>query len=328
MNAPEQLISEIAGYISELVPINVMNTKNQLSKILSTYHVQKVESDEVHPDLTEKITLFFAGKMIDGMAESTAAGYERELNKFAEEVKKKVEEITTSDIRVYLSKSSHLAKPTINKKISVIKSFFGWLTGEEILQRDPSAKLKSIHIDQRPPKALTIEELEMLREFCKTPRQRAFVEVMYATGCRLSEVSGMDREHIDFHEKSALVIGKGDKQRTVYFSFKAMYHLKKYLKTRTDECKALFVTERKPYRRLSNRGIQDEIYKIADYAGLGDKVSPHVLRHTFATLTLNNGADITAVQELLGHEKPETTMIYARVTEERKREQHKKYLVQ
>jgi integrase/recombinase XerD len=107
-----------------------------------------------------------------------------------------------------------------------------------------------------------------------------------------------------------------------------MYHLDKYLKGRNDNCDALVITERKPYRRLSKRGIQREIGIIAQRAGLQNKVSPHVLRHTFATLTLNNGAELVAIQELLGHSSPDTTLRYAKITHERKREQHKRYLIQ
>lgn len=107
-----------------------------------------------------------------------------------------------------------------------------------------------------------------------------------------------------------------------------MFHLKKYLLSRTDQDPALIITERRPYRRLSQRGIQREIRSLAQQSGMQKKVSPHTLRHTFATLTLNNGADLVAVQELLGHENPATTQIYASISAERKREQHKKHLVQ
>jgi integrase/recombinase XerD len=107
-----------------------------------------------------------------------------------------------------------------------------------------------------------------------------------------------------------------------------MYHLKKYLNIRTDNEPALFITERQPYRRLSKRGIQREIGLIAKAAGIHKEVSPHTLRHTFATLTLNNGAELAAVQELLGHSDPGTTQGYARISPERKKEQHKKFLVQ
>ncbi|NNV04664.1 tyrosine-type recombinase/integrase, partial [Brevibacillus sp. MCWH] len=238
------------------------------------------------------------------------------------------DEITAADIRVFLGRFSHLKLSSIAKKLSVLKSFFGWLVSEEIIQRDPTKKLKPPKQEKRLPKALTIEELEMLREACKTTRQRAFLEVLYATGCRLSEVQALNRSDINYQTLSCRVIGKGNKEREVYFSFKAMYHLRKYLMARTDNEPALFITERKPYRRLSKRGIQREIALIAENAGLGKKVSPHTLRHTFATLTLNNGAELAAVQALLGHEDPATTQVYAQLTDEKKREQHKKYLVQ
>ncbi len=118
-------------------------------------------------------------------------------------------------------------------------------------------------------------------------------------------------------------------KREVYFSFKAFYHLRKYLKSRKDNDPALFVTERRPYRKVSNRAIQRrEIKNIANRAGIKKSVHPHTLRHTFATLTLNNGADISTIQSILGHASPATTQVYAQLTEHRKREQYRKHLVQ
>lgn len=327
-SSDEQLITELVSYMSTVYPINVEGTRADLSTILSDYHVTKVESDETHPDLHEKIQMYLSAKKLEGLSELTLEGYDLELSIFAGKVKKKVEHISTSDIRMYLGAMSHLKMSTVGRKLSVLKSFFGWLASEELIQRDPTTKLKTPKVEKRMPKALTIEELEMLREACVTPRQRAFIETLYATGCRLSEVHRLNRKDINYQSMSCNVIGKGNKEREVYFSFKAMYHLNKYFKCRKDDCEALMVTERKPHRRLSKRGIQREVEKIAKQSNLERKVSPHVLRHTFATLTLNNGAELAAVQELLGHSSSETTLRYARITEERKRDQHKKYLVQ
>lgn len=329
INASEQLLSDVVAVIYEAFPeLNVERTKSLLSVVVSKYHVQRVEEDEPHPDVTEKIKMFLASKRLEGLSPLTLDGYALDLHIFFRHVRKRTDAVTAADIRAYLGKFNHLKMSTIGKKLSVLKSFFGWLTAEEILPRDPSAKLKTPKLEKRLPKALTIPELEMLRESCKTVRQRAFIEIMYATGCRLSEVYGMDRDAINQQSMSCRVIGKGNKEREVYFSFKAIYHLNKYLNSRSDNCEALMVTERKPYRRLTKRGIQREVAVIARAAGLLDKVSPHVLRHTFATLTLNNGAELVAVQELMGHSDPQTTLRYARITEERKREQHKRYLVQ
>lgn len=327
--ANEQMLSEIVTIIYEIVPnINVEYIKNKLSFVLSKYHIQKINNDEVHPDLHEKIELFLSSKKLEGLSPITLESYRLDLKIFAEKVRKRTNEITSSDIRVYLAQFNNLKMSSVSKKLSVLKSFFGWLTSEEIIQRDPTAKLKPPKQEKRLPKSLTIEELELLRESCKTIRQRALLEVLYATGCRLSEVYKLNKSDIDFQNLSCRVIGKGNKEREVYFSFKAMYHLRKYLMTRVDNEPALFITERKPYKRLSKRGIQREIAKIAMNAGLEKRVSPHTLRHTFATLTLNNGAELAAVQALLGHEDPATTQIYAKLTDEKKREQHRKYLVQ
>ena len=327
-NATEQLISVVTGYISELVPVDVEKTKNKLSSLMTNYHVTKVEKHETHPDIKEKIILFLSSKKLEGLSMVTLDGYNLELNLFADKVKKKAENISPADIRIYLGTLDHLKMSTIGRKLSVLKSFFGWLASEDIIPRDPSKKLNPPKEEKRMPKALKIEELEMLREACRTIRQRAFIEVLYASGTRLSELHQLNKQDINQQSMSSSVIGKGNKEREVFLSFKAMFHLNKYIKSRKDLDPALFVTERKPYRRLSKRGIQREISQIAKLAGLENRVSPHVLRHTFATLTLNNGAELAAVQELLGHSSPDTTLRYARITEERKREQHKKYLVQ
>ena len=329
--ANEQIITEIASYIASLSKnktIGIEDTKSDLSKIITKYNVTAVALTEIHPDLIEKISLFKSAKKLEGMSPLTMDAYNRDLRVFSEDVKKRTEDISTADIRSHLSKFSHLKMSSLGRKQSVLKSFFGWLASEEYIMRDPSKKLKAPKKEKRIPKALSIEELEMLREGCHTNRQRAFLEVLYATGCRLSEVQQLNRADINYREKSCTVIGKGDKEREVYFSYKAMYHLEKYLNLRTDDNDALMVSERKPHNRLSKRSIQREIGLIAKQAGLEKTVSPHTLRHTFATLLLNNGADIAGVQALLGHSSPATTQIYAQLTEEKKREQHKKYLVQ
>lgn len=182
MNAGEQLISDVTAYISELVPIHIDKVKNKLSAILAKYQVKKVEQNEVHPDLTEKVELFLSAKKLEGLSPISLDSYQIELRTFSNKIKKRVEDITTADIRVFLGSFEHLKLSSISKKLSVLKSFFGWLTAEEFIQRDPTTKIKPPKKEKRLPKALNIEELELLRESCKTNRQRAFLEILYATG--------------------------------------------------------------------------------------------------------------------------------------------------
>lgn len=328
-NAGEQLLSELVVSLHELLPgIDFGKVKNKLSGILSHFKVEVQEEYKLESDFPEKIKLFIASKKIEGLSSQTLEGYEIEMRLFSMAVNKQVEHITSGDIRVYLGNLEGRKMSTIGKKLNVIRTFFGFLMAEEMISRDPTLKIKQPKEEKRLGKSLTIEELEMLRESCQSIRQRAFLEIFYATGCRLSEMQRLNISDVNMQSMSCKVIGKGDKEREVYFSFKAMFHLRKYLLSRNDKEPALMASIRKPYRRLSKRAIQDEIKKIAKNAGLEHKVTTHVLRHTFATLTLNNGADIVAVQELLGHSSPDTTLRYARITEERKRDQHKKYLVQ
>ncbi|SFL80869.1 site-specific tyrosine recombinase/integron integrase [Salibacterium qingdaonense] len=328
VTAGEQMLSDIVAYISELVPVNVEETKSRLSQIVSKYHVTKVEEYDKHPDLQEKMDMFLATKKLEGCSHHTLDGYRRQLRMFADQVKRRAEDITAADIRAYLASFEDAASATISTKLSVLQSFFSWLTGEELIPRDPTMKVKAPKKEKRAPKALTIEELEMLRESCDTYRRRAMIEVLYATGCRLGEVQPLNRSQVNIQDQSALVYGKGGKERTVYFSPKAIYYLRKYLMNRTDDDEALFVSERKPHGRLSRRGIQQELAKVARAAGLENKVSPHVLRHTMATLTINNGAELGAVQEMLGHASSTTTLRYAVYSQDRIKQHHKRHLVQ
>lgn len=163
---------------------------------------------------------------------------------------------------------------------------------------------------------------------CETDREKAMVEVLYSTGCRISEVQQMNINDIDFQNQSIRVIGKGDKERTVFFNVKALIYLKKYLNSRTDDDPALFVSMAKPHRRITVRTFQREIKKVAERAAVKKNVHPHVFRHTLATLMLENGADITTVQDVLGHASPKTTMIYAQRSEQKKAENYRRYAVQ
>ncbi|MFC7062639.1 tyrosine-type recombinase/integrase [Halobacillus seohaensis] len=144
--------------------IDVENTKNKLSTVLSEYYIQRVELGEVHPDLEDKIQLFISAKKLEGLSPFTLDNYLMELSMFADIVKRKAEDITTADVRMYLSQDGNIRMSTIRKKSSVLKSFFSWLASEEYIKRDPTTNIKAPKDEYRLPKSLSIEELELLRE--------------------------------------------------------------------------------------------------------------------------------------------------------------------
>lgn len=329
INNINRLLNDLNSVVSTLcsdVDMNVLPVR--LEEVLSNYEVQRKSSLQLTLDIPEKIQLYLSSKKLEGLSSKTIKGYTGELNLFSRYCQKATSQVTTTDIRSYLASNDKSMMSTVGKKLSVLKSFFGWLVKEEVILRDPTGKVKLPKKSKRLPKGLSIEELETARESCTTLRQRALLEVMYSTGCRLAEISSMNREDINVQSMSIKVIGKGDKERIVYLSFKALFHLKKYLKSRNDNDEALFVISKKPYHRMGHRGIQREIDDIEQLSKINKVLTPHTLRHTYATLAMDSGIELADLQSLLGHSNPATTLIYSSVSEERKQQAFKKHHVQ
>ena len=179
---------------------------------------------------------------------------------------------------------------------------------------------------QHLPKALGEEDMEMLREACITPQEHALIEFLYTTGCRVGEVYRLNRNDINWDNRSCVVRGKGDKDREIFFNIKCVIWLKKYTEQRMDADEALFVTERAP-RRLSIEMIRYITKRVAKRAGIGVEIYPHIMRHSYATHLLNNGAPLEGIQTLLGHAKMETTRIYADLSGPRRKEIYKRYFL-
>lgn len=276
------------------------------------YNVLSTETSLVGSDIEEKIILYLQVKKLEHYSDSTLKNYFYTLRKFESFIKKPIATITKNDIRFFLANCYPNCKAsTINSKIFCLKGFFQWLTDEEIIPKNPARLIKDTKIPKRLRKSLTVEELEKLRISCNTDRERAILEFIFATGCRVSEVVNVNISDIDFNSNRLKVIGKGDKQRIVYINDKTKVYLLKYLNTRKDNNPALFISEKFPYDRMGKRGIEVVISKLGERANLGKPVYPHLLRHTMATLGLQSGADITTIQHLLGHTSPCTTQTYA-----------------
>ncbi|MFP5116007.1 tyrosine-type recombinase/integrase [Bacillaceae bacterium C204] len=276
--------------------------------------------------LSKAWEIYESDKRIEGFSQQTLKAYKLQallVIRYFEDVK--LETITTIKLKEYLAKSSENLKPSsLAHRIRFIKSLFRWSYEEGHIFKNPAAKLKEPKVGKRIPKFLTEREIEHLREACKTPMEKALFEFMFSTGCRIGEIVSLDKNRINWANRSAIVLGKGDKEREVYFNIRCEIWLKRYLDNRQDNDSAIFVTERKPHR-MSIAQMRYIVKRISDRAEISKVIHPHQLRHSYATHLLNNGAPLDVIQSLLGHQKSETTKIYAQLSGSLRQELYRKY---
>ena len=237
---------------------------------------------------------------------------------------KDVQKMHRLDIRKYLAflKGKNLAKRTIARKLSTFRSFFKFLSREGHISTNPIAGVASPKLEKKLPVFLDTNQVAKLLESPdKTNllglRDRAILETLYSTGIRVSELVGLNIGQVDFIAGMIKVIGKGKKERLSPIGDKALQALRRYLAKVTKEKKdaqALFLD--RSNKRLTDEGVRKLINKYIKTASLKEKISPHTLRHSFATHLLDKGADLRSVQELLGHASLSTTQIYTHVTTE------------
>lgn len=282
--------------------------------------------------LSRAIKLYLSQKRSEGFSPNTLKNKEFQLHRLLKGIgDRPVSEITLADLRTYVSTFDHLKASTRGITIRTIRPLFKWLVEEEFLDKNPALRLREPKLPKPVPKHLTIEELEHLREACQTVFQHALLETFFATAARIDELYKMNRSEIRLADRSIIVHGKGNKDREVYLGAKARIWLSKYLETRNDDSPAAFITLRKingEYCRMSKDTLRRHMNQISTRAGLRDKVTPHVMRHTVATILLNNGASLAVVQSYLGHEKPETTLRYATLSGTARRNEFDRFFSQ
>jgi site-specific recombinase XerD len=236
--------------------------------------------------------------------------------------------------RVYLNRlDEKLKKKTQNYHIIAIRAFLKYLSKKDVKSLSPE-KIELGKEESREICFLEEDELEKLLSAPDTSqiiglRDRAILETLFSTGLRVSELAKLDKNKVNLSRGEFSVIGKGGKARIVFLSKSAIFAIKKYLDVRSDNQQALFVNHRKNCQsdnlRLTVRSVQRLIKNYAIQAGIKKQVTPHVIRHTFGTDLLRSGADIRAVQKLLGHSSITTTQIYTHVTDEHLRDVHKAF---
>ncbi len=221
-----------------------------------------------------------------------------------------------------------LAPATVMRRLSAVRAFYRYLVREDLLTTDPTANLPTTRLLRQLPSVLAVEEVERLLSQPKTAtprglRDRAMLELLYATGLRVSELVGLSRGDLNLDLGLVRCLGKGGKERIVPVGQPARRAVQAYLASRRDAAPALFLGNKgRPLTRVAFWRI---ISRYARQAGIRGAVSPHTLRHSFATHLLEGGADLRAIQELLGHSSIATTQIYTHITVDHLREVYRAY---
>lgn len=305
-----------------------------LDRVSTRYDVTRKELSLAvyNDDLPELVKNYIVCKKIEGLSEKTLETYLRTLRIFFEELRKSPEQISANDIRIFLFKYQQqrdCSNRSLDKYRGYLSGFFSWATDEGYLSSNPMKTVPSIKYERKSRQNLTQLELEYLREACETPRERAIIDFLYSTGCRVSELAIIKLSDLDWNAKSVHLFGKGRKHRTSFINAKSEVALRAYLESRSDDCEYLFTTERKPIRKLTSNAIEKIVRAISVRASdkIGKPVTPHVLRHTTATTALQSGMPIEDISKLLGHESIDTTMIYAHTSLESVQAGHRKYIV-
>jgi site-specific recombinase XerD len=328
-NINEEIVLDVVSAMSTMLDgETLIKLKNVLYMKLIKYDISTKETEyelsTIDNDNTNLKVLmqFKLSKELDGKSLKTTQRYEDMLKPVLLDVNKPLSKITTDDLQQYLwnyKATRGVSNSTLDGMRRIMSSFFSWCRIKKYIADNLAEGLQKIKCEKKVKQIITDEELERIRINCKNDRDIAMIDLLYASGIRVGELSNLDISDVDFVNKSILVHGKGNKQRTVYFDGRTKVRLEKYLSTRTDNNPALFVTllnDRHTLqpRRFTIRGIELRIKQIGLASGIIN-VFPHKFRSKCATDLCRKGMSIEKVAKILGHEKLETTRIYAEVAE-------------
>ena len=287
--------------------------------------IDKEQGEEENRKLTE---LFIASKRVEGCSEKSLKYYSVTIATMLAAIQKDIRHILTDDLREYLTDyqiKKHASKVTIDNIRRILSSFFSWLEDEDYIVKSPVRRIHKVKTTSSIKEIYSDESLESMRDNCVTMRDLAIIDMLASTGMRVGEMVLLNREDVDFHERECIVLGKGDKERPVYFDARTKIHLKQYLDGRIDDNPALFVSLKAPYNRLKIGGVEVRIRELGRRLGI-KKAHPHKFRRTLATTVIDKGMPIEQLQTLLGHARIDTTLMYAKVKQSNVKLAHRKYI--
>jgi site-specific recombinase XerD len=293
-----------------------------ISDVMAGFDFREYAPTDTQPD--DLLECYIDAMRVQGRSEKTIERYRYIIGRLNKYVKVPARMVTVHHLRAYLAaeKARGVADSTLEGLRQVFSSYFGWLFRETLIDKSPVVNLGSIKIPKKQKDVLSDMDIEKLKAGSHSIRDKAIIMFLAATGCRISEVTGLDREHIDFNTLRCRVHGKGDKERTAYFDSATGFVLQTYLNSRKDEDPALFLG--RFGERLNPDGVRAMLKKLAAEVGV-DHVHPHKFRRTRATELARHGMPIQEICKILGHEKIDTTLGYLVLDEETTNHSYRKY---
>lgn len=325
----EEFIKNVKLQMSDiLTETQLYQLHEVLLNCLTNVKLEILDSTEQIQEGKEYLKMYLAAKKVEGCSDKTLQYYETTIEQMLLQINKNIRCITTGDLRVYLAEYQQLrnaGKVTIDNIRRILSGFFAWLEDEDYILKSPARRIHKIKTDQIIKETFTDEHLEMLKNSCTNTRDLALLEFLSSTGVRVGEAVRLNRQDINFTERSCIVFGKGNKEREVYFDARTKLHLQMYLNERKDNNEALFVSLYSPNKRLSISGIEKIMKRLGEKVNI-QNVHPHKFRRTLATMAIDKGMPVEQVQCLLGHVRIDTTMHYAMVNQTNVKNAHRKYI--
>ncbi len=324
----QELLTEVLLEMKEYLDNGQVKQLEKVMKhILFHYQITR-DIKQGDCEKSHLLEVFIAAKRIEGCSEKTLNYYRNTIDAMVSYLAKDVVQITTDDIRKYLmdyQSKKGLSKVTVDNIRRILSSFFTWLEDEDYILKSPVRRIHKIKTTANIKETYSDESLEIMRDNCSDIRDLAMIDLLSSTGMRVGEMVLLNRQDLNFVDRECVVLGKGDKERVVYFDARTKIHLQQYLESRTDDNPALFVSLKVPHNRLEIGGVEVRLRELGKRLNIF-KVHPHKFRRTLATKAIDKGMPIEQLQQLLGHKRIDTTLQYAMVKQSNVKIAHRKYI--
>lgn len=323
IDAKISLMNQIEKRFADVLTANDMGNVLQIvADIMEGFDIRERLVDmDTNDDLLDS---FLSALTVQGRSAKTIERYRYIITRMMETVKVSTRRITVYHLRNYLAaeKARGIADSTLEGTRQVFSSYFNWLQRESLIDRNPVANLGAIKCPKKEKKTFSEVDLEKLKRNCECVRDMAIVSFLASSGCRISEVTGLNRDSVDLERLECVVHGKGDKERTVFIDAVTAMLLRQYLSERKDAEPELFKGKR---GRLLPGGVRVMLKELEKRSGVDHVVHPHKFRRTYATNMARRGMPLQEIANLMGHEKIETTMRYVVLNRDDIKHDYRKY---